>query len=294
MRQAEHEEDQEIVHVRRGLYKLLLGRFKQLSGARSVPRSNRTTVYCDLVRGFEACSLRDELAAAKRNSRAQEVFSSALSGFQAACQKWRQQEALVADDFNILEVVGVAHKECHHSLVLKWLLDHDLRRFGTHAQERLGFKLFLDAVGLPARYAETPYWVRREVVGHESRMDIEIGARGVFVIHIENKIWAAEGDDQTPREWADLVRRAKAMGISVTIPGCGAAHAIFLTPEGRRARSPAFIPLSWATVAAIFDAFAERAIPPSVKLFSAHYAQSLRASIVRKVPKEEPEEQTDG
>ena len=33
------------------------------------------------------------------------------------------------------------------------------------------------------------------------RIDIEVAHPGKFVIYIENKIWAGEGDDETNREW---------------------------------------------------------------------------------------------
>ena len=74
-----------------------------------------------------------------------------------------------------------------------------------HAREgSLGFRFFLEEFGLPVKYADGKYRVRREVSGDESRIDVEVAERRKFVIHIENKIWSAEGDDETNREWRDL------------------------------------------------------------------------------------------
>ena len=64
------------------------------------------------------------------------------------------------------------------------------------------------AAGTPseAAYADEPdYWVRTESSGNEARVDIEIAARGKFIIYVENKTYAVEGDDQTNREWRSLV-----------------------------------------------------------------------------------------
>jgi len=38
------------------------------------------------------------------------------------------------------------------------------------------------------------------IADDEARADIEIAARGKFIVHIENKIWSEEGEDQTHRE----------------------------------------------------------------------------------------------
>jgi hypothetical protein len=98
----------------------------------------------------------------------------------------------------------------------------------------------------------------------------------MFVIHIENKIRAAEGLDQTRREWADLLKRAK----SLEIPS-NAIHAFFLTMDDTSADNPTFVSLSWRAIADVFERFAKEAKPPEVKLFAAHCAQALRKSCAK-------------
>ena len=286
MRQEDTDDCPEVVC----LYEALLGRFRVLSrpGPSSLP--HQAAIFSRLIEAYRACRLRDELAEAKSDSLAREAFSGILCGLQFAYDTWRRRQASVAEDFNILDVMRITSKEVYHSMVLAWLLDHDLRRYGTHAQGKLGFELFLDAVRLPLCYAEADYWVRREVVGDESRVDIEIGARGAFLIHVENKIRAPEGKMQTRREWADLTRRAATLGVEISGPR-RAIHAFFLTPEGRSAENPMFAQLSWATVASILEAFAQKALPPDVRLFSAHYARALRTFVVRELRPEEHEDE---
>jgi hypothetical protein len=128
-------------------------------------------------------------------------------------------------------------------------------------------------LSLITAYADaTDYWVRNEVSGDEARVDIEIAARGKFLIQIENKIWSTEGGDQTNREWRDLERRAKE--LSVPKERC---HAVFLTLDGSRAENEHFRPVGWNRIAKILDRFADLAEPPEVQLFARHYAKAVRS-----------------
>ena len=290
MRQEDTDDCPEVVCLQASLYEALLGRFRILSRSGPSSRPHQTALFSRLIEAYRAYRLRDELAEAKSDSLAYEAFSGILCGFQSAYDTWRRRQASVAEDFNILDVMRITNKEVYHSKILAWLLDHDLRRYGTHAQGKLGFELFLDAVRLPLCYAEADYWVRPEVANDESRVDLEIGARGAFLIHIENKIKAPEGEMQTRREWADLTRRAATLGVETSGPK-RATHAFFLTPEGRSAQNPKFAQLSWATVASILEGFAHKALPPDVRLFSAHYARALRTFVVRELGPEEHEDE---
>jgi hypothetical protein len=211
-------------------------------------------------------------------------MSALLLGYNQAVERHRQQQEQTADDFNILEVMHLTGNEVRHSMMLGWLLDHDLRKLGTHAQGNLGFRLFLAEFGLPLTYAESEYWVGREIAGDESIVDIEVACRCGFLIHIENKISASEGPDQTDREWADVNRRAESLKARNV-------HALFLTPRGRAATNPKFQAISWGSVARVLENFAEQAKPADVKLFAAHYARTLRRFIVTR---SYVEEQDDG
>ena len=104
-----------------------------------------------------------------------------LDGYNVTVEGYRQKQEQVADDFNLLDVMRLTGKEIRHSMVLAWLLDHDMLKLGTHAQGNLGFRLFLSEFDLPIDYAGCKYWVRREVAGDESIVDVEIACRGRFL-----------------------------------------------------------------------------------------------------------------
>jgi PD-(D/E)XK nuclease superfamily len=194
-----------------------------------------------------------------------------LDGYADARKSWAKIQERTADDFNILEVAAIASDEKRHSKMLAWLLDRDLEVYGTHAQGVLGFRLFLDELGWPAKYADKPYTVQLERSHDESRVDIEISARRHFLIHIENKIHSPEGPQQTTREARDLVRKAEALQV----PN-GNARGIFLTLDGRAPSGGPFTSISWSLIARVLQRFAEEAQPSDVKLFSRHYSAALR------------------
>jgi hypothetical protein len=156
------------------------------------------------IRDF-ARTMRDYTVARNRANRAEiqearydrRLFGQVMSGYSTIRSQWLRRQARTADDFNLIEVLNVAEDELRHSAMLAWLLDHRTDNQGTHAQNSLGFQLLLKELDLPMDYAERKYWVRREVVGEESRVDIEVSARDSFVIHIENKVNAVEGERQT-------------------------------------------------------------------------------------------------
>jgi hypothetical protein len=202
-----------------------------------------------------------------------------LTGFRSARADWAALQRASADDFNLFEVIEVDGDEICHSKILAWLLDRRIEH-GTHAQGNLGFRLFLEELGPELTderdervmtYAFEPeYWVHREVSGDEARVDVEIAARGKFLIHIEVKIHSVEGDVQTDREYRDI----KARGRMLDVPE-SACHAIFLTLDGRRAKNDRFRSVRWNRVANVLDKFAINAEPPEVKLFARHYANAI-------------------
>src|SRR5690348_9624011 len=69
-----------------------------------------------------------------------------LPAFRDARKKWAEGQRQVADDFNLLAVIGVEGDEVRHSKILAWLLDRRIEH-GTHAQGNLGFRLFLEEFG---------------------------------------------------------------------------------------------------------------------------------------------------
>jgi hypothetical protein len=238
-------------------------------------------------------SLLDDFQRAPQSSSQQELeradeFGQFLSEFGSATAKWRVAQQSKADGFNLLAVLGLEYEEVRHSMVICWLLDHDPRRFGSHCQGNLGFRLFLESLehrGFDPNYADVQYIVRREVAGRESRIDVRVESPGFFIIDIENKISAEEGDDQTQREWHDLQQRAKEIQVS-----SGSRHAVYLSPEGEPPFNPKFVAMSYWRLAGTLDRFAAEAQAKDVRLFAAHYAKALRQSVITHSTEEDEDE----
>jgi len=262
-------------------FALLLSCFTTLV-AKSSPVDLPTDHFRKLLEQFRTHRERAVAEAQSKSTADHNSFDALLKGYNETVDRYRKQQELSADDFNLLDVMRLTGKEIRHSMVLAWLLDHDLRRLGTHAQGSLGFQLFLAEFSLPLSYANCNYWVRREVAGNESIVDVEIACRGQFLIHIENKIWSSEGNDQTNREWNDLQRRARDLKV-----GSQDVHAFFLTPSGKKPENPYFHTIGWGRIVSVLEAFADHAQPSDVKLFAAHYARAVRRSIVGSLTCEE-------
>jgi hypothetical protein len=263
---------------RRERFALLLNGFSVLAARANASVALLTARIRTLLEQFgERRDRADTLEQTQATADREQIYSL-LTGYSEAEERYRRQQEQVADDFNLLDVMRLTGKEIRHSMVLAWLLDHDMRKLGTHAQGNLGFRLFLSEfseLNFPADYADCKYRVRREVAGDESIVDIEVACRSRFLIHIENKIWSCEGNDQTDREWSDLQRRAAELNVSAPH-----IHALFLTPHGTKPANAHFRAIRWGRIVRVLESFAEQAKPPDVKLFARHYAQALRRFIV--------------
>jgi hypothetical protein len=275
------DDDPEISAAQAAVFALLIKGHSEIS-----QRANPCTVspitvrFKNLLEAFSDAHRKAETLYRAQSSEDFERFTRLLNDFRHARERHRQSQEELADDFNLLEVLRLTGKEVRHSMVLAWLLDRDLESHGTHAQGRLGFRLFLRQFGLPAEYADAQYWVRREVAGDESVVDVEVAARGQFLIHVENKIWSSEGTDQTDREWADVQRRAVSLGIHPSRRDAP-IHALFLTPDKVVAINNNFVAISWRGVVRVLEKFAEQAKPSDVKLIARHYARAISMFIIR-------------
>jgi len=88
---------------------------------------------------------------------------------------------------------------------------------------------FADLCGLDLPPAALDrYAVRTECAGMESIIDVMVFRRREFLVYVENKILAPEGEDQVDREFRDMRRRGAALGVPVE-----RQYAVFLTPGGR-------------------------------------------------------------
>ena len=128
-------------------------------------------------------------------------------------------------DFNVFSLLRVEHDEVRHSRVLAWLLD--VRE--THRRGDLFLKVFLEACGkeenvdcLDQAKVDTEYRVS------EANIDVLVYVEGKFLVYIENKIGASEGERQLSREYGDMQKFADKHKVP---PGHEHRHAVFLTPD---------------------------------------------------------------
>ena len=143
-------------------FALLLDEFSTLASSGQLSHDPREYRIRALLERFDEVRERADAAARAQAATDEKRMDALLDGYRKAEERCREQQEQCADDFNLLDVMRLTGKEIRHSMVLAWVLDHDLRRLGTHAQGKLGFRLFLEEFGLPLRYADCNYRVRRE------------------------------------------------------------------------------------------------------------------------------------
>ncbi len=128
------------------------------------------------------------------------------------------------EGFNTLDVCKVAYDERRHSAILAWLLD----AAASHRQGSVFFRAFLRSIDIPEAIANSRYRVKTEHSEHESRIDIAVYSDSNFLVYIENKILAGEGDRQIEREFRDLRRFAKRIRVAEKHQ-----YPVFLTIDGK-------------------------------------------------------------
>jgi PD-(D/E)XK nuclease superfamily len=171
--------------------------------------------------------------------------------------------------FNLLDLCGVGTDERRHTAILAWLLDEN----ASHAQGTRFFKAFAALCGLEPVFPSADYAVRAEFPGFESITDIILFRAGDFFISIENKLLAAEGDDQLNREHRDLGRYAHSLGVPKS-----RRIAVFLTPQGREPQTGnprQWCRLSYTRLAAAFRTAAAQSTSHKLTCFVADWLSSL-------------------
>jgi hypothetical protein len=160
-------------------------------------------------------------------------FAAELPNLQEQEQSWR---TATAPDFNVFRALRLERRETKlHSRFLAELLDPN----GIHGQGDIFLTEFLDvakATGLrsPSEWPEASYGRRmweittEEAVNEYDRLDIVLRCeQAKFIAVIENKIDAAEGDEQLLRydEWLQEQQRFDFRNL------------VFLTPDGREPKT---------------------------------------------------------
>lgn len=138
-----------------------------------------------------------------------------------------------AEDFNVFNILGLAYSEVRtHSAILREILDSN----GTHGQGNIFFKGFLDMlvrkgiltdeISSFTNEAFDTYDCEAERAVAVGRIDLIIerldgGLPFSFVI--ENKIYAADQEEQIARYWQELNRKSVPVGRK---------KIFYLTPDG--------------------------------------------------------------
>ncbi len=243
------------------------------AGLQSSGRASRLEPMAVLLRDFaelranQACEREPEPEAgpeggpevaddpARQRETAKVVSLEAIALFVRGFAKLRaQQDARRGGTFNLFKILEGGSRETRYSSMLAWLVDPRL----GHGQAALFVNALADAcgLGLPEELLEDCR-VRTEFPGHEAVIDLMIYRRGELLIYIENKLEAAEGPDQLNREFRDMCRQGRVLGVPES-----RQFAVFLTPDGRRPTSGD--PAVWRTLSYPRLANSLRSVLPQV------------------------------
>jgi hypothetical protein len=130
---------------------------------------------------------------------------------------------------NMHTLYRLGSDELRQSSFLAWMLNSR----ASHGQGSLFLKTLVRVCRLKIQADDLrQYVIRRELSGMNSIIDIAIYKKAHYIIFIENKLNAAEGDEQVDREYADLKLAARTLGVPQ-----GKAYAVFLTLDGRKPMS---------------------------------------------------------
>ena len=174
-------------------------------------------------------------------------FSEVKKTIQEYMQLRPMFRAQKTDQFNVFRILGIASDEMRHSRILAWLLEAE----SEHGQSSEFLKAFAALCGIALNSHDLlDYTVVTELAVLESIIDIAVYKPGSFLIYIENKVFAVEGNQQLLREFSDLRRIGAAMRVPET-----SQYAIFLTPTGREPVSAGpsqWISISYGQISAVF------------------------------------------
>jgi len=126
----------------------------------------------------------------------------------------REEEASTSPNINVFDILEFTDNEMHHSRFLAWLFNCN----GTHSQGGSFLRIFLEKLN-PPRFSKLQdsdyddYDVITEEADENSRIDIRIWKRSSFLINIENKINAIEGEEQTKWENIDAIIKADEIDV---------------------------------------------------------------------------------
>lgn len=188
-------------------------------------------------------------------------------------ERINEQRHATAPKFNVFSALGVSRRELSHSSFLAYLLSPK----GDHEQGAKFLNAFVQLIGMKDISGHNPRKVHVDTelaAGDElGRMDIVVSCRPNWLIVIENKIDAGEGEEQLPRylKWMDGQN------------GYVTKELVFLTPMGHHsvtARTDSYHRISYAQLAEVFGGFnnenMNETMPPSVREVVKQYVYTCK------------------
>jgi len=205
--------------------------------------------------------------------RAREIATQDLQPKIRALEDYVKGMAGEVKDINVLAILGIARKEVPHSRFLAWLLDPR----ESHGLKGEFFAPFMQEAqricGRDFVFEETDLKVELEKGDEHGVPDITISGTHPepFLAVIENKIMAAEGQDQTPK-YATAAEKK-----NVPVPR---RLLIFLSPDGRPPKSPEFRPMSYGTVLRILTDLQQYQMRTETRFLVEQFIFNLRFKIL--------------
>lgn len=175
---------------------------------------------------------------------------------------------------DLLEVFGISRQEAPHSRFLGWLLNpQESHGLGT---------AFLDSF---LQLAQETCKQEFEIDLNDVKVELERGTdRGVpditiigsnFLCIVENKILAAEGQDQTQRYADDAEEERHQRGISPVY-----LLLVFLSPTGRQPKDRRFHALAYPQLLRLLESLLNKRVSPLVEIAIRQFAFNLRAKVL--------------
>ncbi len=175
---------------------------------------------------------------------------------------------------NLLSVFGISRKESAHSRFLGWLLNPE----ETHGLGDLFLRKFLEiaqkACGKAFDFSTSDVTIYLERSGEQGTPDITI--RGCdFECVVENKVMAAEGQDQTKRYASDAEKRIQNGNITAD-----RLLLVFLTPDGHDPKDTRFKPMSYPELLGLLCDILETPMQEETRSVIEQFVFNLRLNVL--------------
>lgn len=220
-------------------------------------------------------------------------IETALTKLVTDCPELAQLEVKLSE-FNIFRVLGAGRSELRHSNMLAWLCDPS----ASHGLGDLFTRRWLMSLMVQAAEMDSPPqgWIspieidvmdidhveaHREYDRIDLLIEIRLATGDRWIVCIENKVGARQGEDQLERYHRKVESRFSAVSRRTYV---------FLTAHGEEAKRPEFIETTYSSVADVLRQCIrqkEDLIGSEPKILLNHYEQLLREDFMEESEAEE-------